>query len=308
MEVYALVGPAGTGKSHRAIVVAHDYQIDAIIDDGLLIQGSRILAGESAKREATKMAAVRRAIFADPAHRAEVRQALEQARPSRVLILGTSDDMIRHITKALGLPDPVRTLRIEEIATPDEIRQARRVRRQQGKHVVPAPTFEVKKSFSGYLIDPLRLLYRPSHARGDVMIEKSVVRPTFSWLGRFFIAANVVAAIAERAASEVEGCEQVGRVFVQSNSKGVAVELELSVRYGLPIAHVLREVQRHVRQVIEYMTALNVLRVDVTAKGLVLPSAATPRSERSSQPQAADTREEFDYNGREASTEREVPR
>ena len=35
MEVLALVGPSGTGKSHRALVVAHDYNVDAIIDDGI---------------------------------------------------------------------------------------------------------------------------------------------------------------------------------------------------------------------------------------------------------------------------------
>ena len=39
MEVVAFVGPSGTGKSHRAIGVAHNNNCDAIIDDGLLIKG-----------------------------------------------------------------------------------------------------------------------------------------------------------------------------------------------------------------------------------------------------------------------------
>ena len=50
MEVVAFVGPSGTGKSHRAIGVAHNNNCDAIIDDGLLIKGTKILAGTSAKR------------------------------------------------------------------------------------------------------------------------------------------------------------------------------------------------------------------------------------------------------------------
>ena len=37
IEVYAFVGPAGTGKSQRAINVAREYNIDLIIDDGLVI-------------------------------------------------------------------------------------------------------------------------------------------------------------------------------------------------------------------------------------------------------------------------------
>ena len=51
MEVIAFVGPSGSGKSHRAIGVAHQYHCDAIIDDGLLIKGSKILGGTSAKSE-----------------------------------------------------------------------------------------------------------------------------------------------------------------------------------------------------------------------------------------------------------------
>jgi len=63
IEVIALVGPSGTGKSHHAMWVAQEYGCRAIIDDGLLISGSRIVAGKSAKREETKTAAVRRAVF-----------------------------------------------------------------------------------------------------------------------------------------------------------------------------------------------------------------------------------------------------
>ena len=65
MEVYALVGPSGTGKSYRAISFANEMGILYIIDDGLLIKDNRILAGVSAKKEPTKLAAVRRALFID---------------------------------------------------------------------------------------------------------------------------------------------------------------------------------------------------------------------------------------------------
>ena len=51
VRVYALVGDSGTGKSFRARLVAEKYDIDLIIDDGLLIRDSQILAGKSAKRE-----------------------------------------------------------------------------------------------------------------------------------------------------------------------------------------------------------------------------------------------------------------
>lgn len=270
MDVIALVGPAGSGKSHRAGMVAYQYDCDAIIDDGLLIRNGRIVAGTSAKREENKIAAVRRAIFLDEQHREEVRSALWSAKPKRVLVLGTSEDMVIRICEALDLPHPETIIRIEDIATPAQIRLARRKREQEGKHVIPAPTFEVKKTFSGYLVDPLRYFLKRDQDVAPVALEKSVVRPTFSSLGRFFIADTVVASIATHAAESVEGVARVGRVVVESRREGVQVDVELTLRYGYPVWDVLRQAQKAVAEQIEYMTALNVLAVNLDARRLMV--------------------------------------
>ena len=50
MKIVALVGQSGTGKSYKALHLAHEKEIEYIIDDGLLIKGNKILAGKSAKR------------------------------------------------------------------------------------------------------------------------------------------------------------------------------------------------------------------------------------------------------------------
>ncbi|MEX2356641.1 MAG: Asp23/Gls24 family envelope stress response protein [Thermaerobacterales bacterium] len=279
MEVVALIGAAGTGKSHRATIIAHELEVTAIIDDGLLIQGSRILAGASAKREATKVGAVRRAIFFDAAHRAEVQSAIAGLDTGRLLVLGTSRDMVHRICDNLQLPRPERFILIEEVATPEEIRQAKRTRRQQGKHVIPAPTFEVKRSFSGHLIDPLRFLYRSRRRDGeDLMIEKSMVRPTFSSLGRFLISENVLRAIAERAAGEIEGIGGTVRTRMITQSDGLRVDMDLAVQLGNSIPEVLRRVQRRVARMLEHMTALNILSVNVTARKLVTGERSVERS------------------------------
>ncbi|MHB1955105.1 MAG: hypothetical protein ACYCOU_15315, partial [Sulfobacillus sp.] len=195
MNVHALVGPSGTGKSHRASMVAEQINADSIIDDGLLIVDGRIVAGISAKREATRVAAVKRAIMADEEHALAVREALRRLAPHDLLILGTSKEMIRHILLALELVDQtVDWIRIEQVTSPQERELAQLVRRQQGKHVIPAPTMEVKKSFAGYWVDPLRFMFRGRHRQ--MVVEKSIVRPTYSSLGKFFIADTVVAAIA----------------------------------------------------------------------------------------------------------------
>lgn len=270
MEVYALVGPAGTGKSHRASQVARQFGAEAIVDDGLLIARGSIVAGVSAKREQTALAAVRRAVFADPEHARAVREGLRQLRPERVLVLGTSREMVDRICDALDLPRPERYVDIAEVAPPDEIRRAQRTRRLEGRHVIPAPTFEVKrKGFSGYLVDPLRFLYPGRGRREEVVVEKSTVRPTYSALGRFFIADSVVGAIAERAARDVPGVVGATRVQVHQQEEGVVLVVDLVVRYGLRLPTALAQARARIREVVETLTALNVLDVTVVARRVV---------------------------------------
>lgn len=63
IDVYAFVGPSGTGKSYRAQMVANEKNISFIIDDGLLIKDNEIIAGESAKKAPTKIETVKHALF-----------------------------------------------------------------------------------------------------------------------------------------------------------------------------------------------------------------------------------------------------
>ena len=50
MEVIAFIGPPGSGKSDRALVIAYENHANCIIDDGILIYHNRIVAGVSAKK------------------------------------------------------------------------------------------------------------------------------------------------------------------------------------------------------------------------------------------------------------------
>ena len=271
MQVYALVGASGTGKSHRAQVVAREHEIDLVIDDGLLIKGSKVIAGLSAKREATKIGAVRRALFMDPEHAENVSSRIREDNPEKVLILGTSEGMVQKIAQVLVLPDPEKIIMITEIASPVEINQARRIRLQRGTHVIPAPTFEVKKGFSGYLLNPLQIFIKRKTGIDDPeVIEKSVVRPTYSSLGRFFIGDNVISAIAAKACESSEGIAKVSKVTIDTKAEGVSVSMEVAIRYGIHLPDVLMMAQRYVKEMVEHTTALNVLAVNITARRIVL--------------------------------------
>ena len=84
--VYAFVGPSGTGKSYRAGLVASEYGISYLIDDGLFIKDNEIIAGNSAKKAPTKIETVKQALFIEGGEKDEVIKAIKKHKPDKILI------------------------------------------------------------------------------------------------------------------------------------------------------------------------------------------------------------------------------
>ena len=265
MYICALVGPSGTGKSHRALWVAKEHNIDYIIDDGLLIRGNGVVAGKSAKREKTRVGAVKTAVFTDDEHAFEVSMALKQNKVNRLLILGTSDGMVAKIAKRLGLHGIDETVYIQDISSQYEIQQALNTRRTEGKHVIPVPTLELKKDFSGYMLDPLNLLRRKGLGDYEMVGEKSVIRPTFSYLGRY-----TIYQLAEHITRKCEGVSNITRFRAEKSEDGIRIEMDLVLYYGYKIPDVFRKIRGAVIREIETTTSLNVSAVCLTAKSIAL--------------------------------------
>ena len=80
--------------------------------------------------------------------------------------------------------------------------KARNIRVTQGKHVIPVPTFEIKKDFSGYILDPLQIFRSKGKGENPYLSEKSIIRPTFSYMGNFTISDSVFRQIAEKMAKK----------------------------------------------------------------------------------------------------------
>lgn len=263
----SFIGPSGTGKSYRAMIISREKGIDYIIDDGLLIKGNRIIAGMSAKREGTKLAAVRRAMFMDPDHRQAVAKAIEQHMPEKVLVLGTSDKMVDSIVEALGLPPVKERIYINDVASQAEINLAKKHRYGEGKHVIPVPTFEVRKDFSGYFLDTLKI-FGGKRDRVDDLTEKTVVRPTYSYLGRYTINQKVLIQIAKYVAEGNNGVSRVLKVDIADLPGGIKLNIEIILIYGINIMETVRTMQSRIKSEIEYMTFLNVVAVNVDVKSL----------------------------------------
>lgn len=269
MRTIAFVGPSGTGKSHRCMNVARQYHADAIIDDGLLISSNKVVAGISAKREPTKIASVKCALFMNEEHAEEVREAIKRSNIKCIMILGTSDGMVNKIAEVLQIPPISQIIRITDVATQEEMDIAKNMRMNEGKHVIPVSTFEIKKDFSGYFLHPLKI-FQKNMGKYDtpVEIDKSIVRPTFSYMGDFEISDNVIGAIAVYEASQIEGVVKVNFVNVREGGHGAHIDMTVTLQYGYNIRKLCKHIQRTVIDGIESTTSVNARQVHIYVKHL----------------------------------------
>ena len=284
MKTFALTGPSGTGKSFQAQSICTERAIDGMIDDGLFVYRGSLAAGKSAKREKTKIGAIKTALFTREDHVAEVRHAIDSLQPGSILIIGTSDKMADMITDRLGLPRASEYIHIEDITTEAERELAMKQRNQQGKHLIPVPTLQLKRDFVGYFLDPLKLIMQVKTAtdRGVESLQetlriggrepdttKTVVRPTYSYMGDFIISDTVVTDIAKCVAEEVDGIADVISVFENTEPDNLKLQVVVNMDRNAAIWKTLEEFQRRLADVVEDMTAFNVVETDVEVRQLV---------------------------------------
>lgn len=282
IAVIAFIGPSGTGKSTHAIRIASQYQIEYIIDDGLLIHGSRIVAGASAKKAPSRLESVRQALFADETRAVVMRRALFTHRPPTLMILGTSDGMLEKICQNLWLNQPSMLIRIEDVSSEEEMRRAMEVRQSQGKHTIPVPSMEIKHEFSGTFADPFaRLRRRRDRSSAAQDMNRTVVRPTFSALGSYYMSDEAMRMMIEIILRQVKGVAGLAAFSVRNEVYGVVLELDLSLYYGFNAPQVLNEVQERVSREIEVYTSINVMAVNVRARRVVYRQPAGQQSEQS---------------------------
>ncbi len=274
ITVVAFVGPSGTGKSTQAIRVSREFSIHYLIDDGLLIHGTSIVTGSSAKRSATKIDSVRRALFMEETRAQTMRRALAEHQPTTLMILGTSDSMLDRICDNLWLQRPSMLIRIEDVTSEEERQLAKVTRMTQGQHTIPVPSMEIKHEFSGYFQDYLsrirRISGRDRGQAGNVgEAERTVVRPTFSSLGHYSISDEAMKNLIAYIAGEVEGVAALTRCELDKQVYGLVISLELALYYAYAAKDVLREVQEALAEKLETYTSINILSVNVRAVRVV---------------------------------------
>ena len=274
-RVYALVGDSGTGKSFRAKLVAQKYRISLIIDDGLLIKDNHILAGHSAKKEKTFLAAVKVALFDDKTQRDDIAKKLQIEKNSKILILGTSEKMVRKIAARLQLPPPSKIIRIEDVASQEDIEKAIRTRRIEGKHVIPVPAIEIKRSYPQIFHKAIQIFKRkPKNKSFNAGIspgigpipkvhEKSVVRPEYSKRGKVSISEAALSQMVIHCVAEKDNEIRIRKIVVRDETEGYRLVITIDVPYGTQLSGNIHELQHYIIDNIERYTGILIEEVNI---------------------------------------------
>lgn len=280
VQVYALVGESGTGKSFRSKLLAEEYGIHAIIDDGLLIQDDKIVAGRSAKREKTYMGAVRVALFDDKDHRDSVAKVLRKTHIKKILLLGTSEKMVSKIAMRLQLPQPQKIIRIEDIATKDEIEKAVKSRQVEGKHVIPVPSIEIKKNYPQIFSSSMRDFFKKSKFfskknknLGGKMIEKSIVQPEFSKKGRIEISEAALTQMVMHCVTECDPEVKVKKITIKSDNRGYRLVVLIDVPFGTQLTGKVHKLQQYIIDKIESYTGILIEEVSIIIDKISKPDS-----------------------------------
>jgi len=184
--------------------------------------------------------------------------------------------MVNEIAQRLEIPSVQKIIRITDISDEEEIAIATKSRQEKGKHVIPVPTFEIKKDFAGYLLDPLYIFRRRDKSKYEPDGTKTIVRPTFSYLGGYTISNNTLFQIANYGCTAINGFEGMTRFRVINRPEGIALEVNITANIDYDILETLKMVQQKIYNVLDHATALNMLRIDVTVKNVMINGEVFP--------------------------------
>ncbi len=279
MKIVSFTGKSGTGKSYRATALAQSRGFDAIIDDGLLIYKGQIVAGTSAKKCASKAAAIRTALFNYEDHRKEVRAAIARYKPEALMIIGTSDKMTNIIAEQLGLHEPEERIYIEDISTEEDRALAAHYRNDEGQHVIPAPVGQLRRDFAGYFMNPLKFFRdralgnavggKPEKEDDEDPVDRTVVRPQFSYFGTFSISEQVIRDIIRITASRYEDTLVVADRMSNGKQNNMSVTIDVRAIKDARSVDKCIDFQKDVYDAISSMTAFTVDSVNVRIRDIV---------------------------------------
>ncbi|MEG2348791.1 MAG: Asp23/Gls24 family envelope stress response protein [Clostridia bacterium] len=194
---------------------------------------------------------------------------IKKEKPKKILILGTSDDMVNKIANSLEIGNIDHTIYIEDVASKEEMAEARKSRIEEGKHVVPVPTLEIKNQFSGYFLDPLKKMGLLKQGDSGIeVLEKTIIRPTYSYLGNYLISDNVINSIVSYTVAKIDGISKVIKVSTLKYIDGMKLDVDIEVEYGVNIPSLSSKIKNTIIYAVDNATGINIFGININVKSI----------------------------------------
>ena len=149
-------------------------------------------------------------------------------------------------------------------ATPEEIEEALN-HRKEGEHVIPLPAVEVRKD---YWLSSIVGFFSKKDTKTD-NDRSTIVRPKFSQLGTLIIADSVIEEIVRHCIRKYSELDGNVKVSVFNRGYGVNIYCEMKIHYGVHIQPVVEACQKELVNVLDDITGINVLKIDMRISGIV---------------------------------------
>ena len=203
-------------------------------------------------------------MFDDKEHRDEIARVLQKMKNvKKILILGTSEKMVRKIALRLQLPEPSKIIKIEEIASQEEIDKAIRSRRIEGKHVIPVPAIEIKRNYPQIFYNTVRVFLKKKNKNSSKIFEKSVVRPEFSKKGRISISEAALSQMVMHCVSEFDSQIRVKKLTIKTDARGYRFIITIDVPFGTQLTGKIHNLQKYIIDSIEKYTGILIEEVSI---------------------------------------------
>jgi hypothetical protein len=174
--------------------------------------------------------------------------------------------MVNKIAARLQLPPPSKLIKIEDIASRDEIDKAIRTRRIEGKHVIPVPSIEVKRSYPNIFFDAVQIFKRKKAPLGIAtpkVHEKSVVRPEYSKRGKVIISEAALSQMVIHCVDEYNQNIRIKKIVVRDDEMGYRLVITIDVPYGIQLGGNIHELQQYIIDNIERYTGILIEEVNI---------------------------------------------
>ena len=178
-------------------------------------------------------------------------------------------NMVHRIAHRLSLPAPKKIIRIEDVASTEEIERAIHSRNTEGKHVIPVPAVEINRDYPHIFYDSVRVfLKRRFGLKKNKVFEKTVVRPEFSKVGRITISESALTQMVLHCAAEFDQSILIRKVSVREDAQGYRLGVFVHIPLGANLSGKVLQFQEYLADALQRFTGVVIHEVNIQIDNL----------------------------------------